>query len=347
MDKLNKIIFDSKSEIVNIKEKFLQTVFKKNNVKDIKKLSASQQNSYISALIRRLIETSADRMNSIDTRGVDVSKGSFKKIRNYIYFKNALTKLKRICDSNRIKVPAVDEVIQLEANILKYESKFKESYSKKKKAGILLYRTLALSWTYAICLSISKLIDYDAVERNESGSGFKIRSYNNLERSNTIINIKRFNKEFKNKTIDKYFENSEIFNESIVAVVSLAVAAVAFLVYALRAMVEIFYHLKDIISKEANIVAEFLDANAGTLDDKKTRDKQRALAAKLRKLSVSLQEKDYIASSRAEEVVNDEQMDVVSPDNSDEDNSRPGPKVIDMGNPESPSTQAASDSDLI
>ena len=310
--RIQKFVFEVGKTASNVKEKFLSLLFGEKNTKKFRSLSSSQQNSFISIAIRSILDKSADKMSEIDTRDIDSSRGSLKKIKNYSHFKKALEKIKKICDDNRKHSDEVKSLFELEQNLLRYEKFFVEAYTKNSKRGKLLYQSCCLNWSYGICLCIGRLIDYDSMINSDTDTHWRIRENPRFKDSFVFKSVKKLNSDFSNRqNIEKYFGADEVFQESVIGSILLGavatVAGIALTVYTLRCIVEKFYQLKKAIKREARIVAEFLEANAGTLDNKNIRERQRALAKRLKMLADSLEEKDEITDDRTQEALNREE----------------------------------------
>lgn len=296
------IPFDSTNLEENIYRHFLcenALEFKK-----MQNLDEAVKVEQINIIIRRMLTSVQRKQDAIDTRDIDNSKGMLKNVKGYEEIHRALREIRTIARGPN----SVDSLIELEKNLLEHSDAFRMAYNKENLLGIWTYQSCVLTLFYGTMLVIAK-----SIRTVKTGIGIRLEAEMSadLASSFAIQNAENANKLFKDGRVTLAMNNgSNVVNESITGLLATiglgipaAIAAIFLLVYFIRIVIIKFFNVRKYIAKEFKIVANFLELNAATMDNRTVARRQEALAATFNSMADTLRIKDTTSDNTTKQEI--------------------------------------------
>jgi len=249
----------------------------------IKALNETDQTEQMNLVVRRIIESINGKVDMIDMRSFDKSRGDLKKVKHYSQVSQAIVELRNLTGGQE---PSVLKLVELESNLLKYKTDFTKGYNSNKKLVKWLYSTACLDLYYGTMLAIAHVAD---IVQTDTSITIQPNLKSQISNSYLFNNIDRMNELFRSgKAREIFASEHEVMNEdfgSSMLLAAGAIAGVAVLVYLIREAVLYFFKLRKGMTREFKIVNEYLELNQAITSDRKVAANQRKLAKDVQKLS--------------------------------------------------------------
>lgn len=274
-------------------------------------------------VINQLFQSVESKINVVDNKDINATKGDIKKLKNYKYMTDSLAMLNNIQLSSHEKIPNLDTLQNALDNIIKYTKEFEQGYRLNKSVIIYFYNSIVGSLVYSVSFIIATSIDYI----KDPFNNYQVNLRNNLERNNQFPTIflkclEDFNKICVSGELDRFFVSSydKSLNESLVTdifgifsvVSSQAIPLLIMVPSILRLIVSMWFNLRLKMSDYFQLQAYYIQINLNTSSsmNEKTKKKQEKLVDLFIKLSdkISLDQKQ--ASKKAEMQVNIEDRSI-------------------------------------
>jgi len=225
----------------------------------LQKLNEEVKVSQINILIARMMDSINSKIDVIDTRNIDASKGSLIKVKDYNHVHDAIRQIKLMTSGPH----PIDHLIELEKHILKHTEVFKKAYNDENNIGIWMYETSVLNLYYgtmlmiANCISVSKNPDSNQVFVNLA------QNTGQISMSYTILNIKSMNKLYRENKVTEAMNNSyPHLNEEILSTflgISIGLVSLVFVIYTIRWCILKFFDIRNYMAGEFDIVVTYLE----------------------------------------------------------------------------------------
>lgn len=285
-------------------------------------------------VINQLFQSVESKINVVDNKDINATKGDIKKLKNYKYMTDSLVMLNNIQLSSHEKITNLDTLQNALDNIIKYTKEFEQGYRLNKSVIIYFYNSIIGSLVYSVSFIIATSIDYI----KDPFNNYQVNLRNNLERNNQFPTIflkclEDFNKICVSGELDRFFVSSydKSLNESLVTdifgifsvVSSQAIPLLIMIPSILRLIVSMWFNLRLKMSDYFQLQAYYIQINLNTSSNmnENTKKKQEKLVDLFIKLSdkISLDQKQ--ASKKAEMQVNIEDRNISrNLKNNDDDN---------------------------
>jgi hypothetical protein len=266
----------------------------------LRTLTEDKKDFQANEIIRAMLGSISERIELIDLRFIDKSKGDITRVKDYKSIKDAINQLMNFVQSNTgtDSFYVVSSLKMLSENLERNDKLFKKFYSEDNNIGIWMYQSMVLNLFYGTMLAVSNIID---LIKTNSGYQVMTNTKSRLRDKYVFVSITRFNSLINDGKLSIYAKEPTFSNESgtILASLAFGVLATFIIVFAVREAVIFFFDVRNKISRHMKIVSQFLEINASSLKDKKVSKNQEKLAKDLLNLADQVNVSNDMAENAA------------------------------------------------